>query len=686
MRLVSLKLKNYRRFKDITVEFADGLTGICGLNGVGKSTLIECIAWVLYGNVAARSEKEGIKRTGAPVNSSVEAVLEIEISGIIYQITRILKGSSQASDASIISGGKIIAASARGVDKEINHLLGMDYTSFYTSFFAKQKELNALSDLQPNRRREIIMRLLRIDDIDKAIEKVRKTIKEGKIEAEIMDRSQKKELELEVEKTVIENKIKKINPSAVQSDDKCRALEVKLEELKIKFNKEREINDIYNGLTNKRTEIKARISGISKRINEITEEIGEITKISEDLGKIEIEYNEYLKKEKEYNKMVASCEEREREIKKRLAALDKETLLLDQKEQLIQPGKPCPTCGQKIVDEKNIREHFKNEKDKIINERNNLNEELLIIQPRKWEIKPEPLKTEITHIDIGELIKLPETLKSLKPSFERYPFLKSKFDRKSILEATLSKAEKELDDYVAKQDEIEKQLNKLLYDKENYNKLENEYDDIRSQLNLAFKTKNDLNLELQSLKTSLKAKIDEIDLFKKTKEEIDRIKKEIERKNRLADLLVEYRIYLIARIRPQLSESAGKMFCSLTNAKYSDIELDENYDMFIFDDGAKYPLTRFSGGEIDLANLCLRLSISQLISASSGSEGGFIILDEIFGSQDAIRKASIIEALNQLSNQFRQIMLITHIEDIKDTLENIIEVIEDEDGVSRIRQ
>ena len=44
-----------------------------------------------------------------------------------------------------------------------------------------------------------------------------------------------------------------------------------------------------------------------------------------------------------------------------------------------------------------------------------------------------------------------------------------------------------------------------------------------------------------------------------------------------------------------------------------------------------------------------------------------------------------MEALNHLTKQFRQIILITHIEDVKDTLENIVEVSENEEGISSIK-
>jgi exonuclease SbcC len=98
----------------------------------------------------------------------------------------------------------------------------------------------------------------------------------------------------------------------------------------------------------------------------------------------------------------------------------------------------------------------------------------------------------------------------------------------------------------------------------------------------------------------------------------------------------------------------------------------------------KYPLSRFSGGEGDLANLCLRLAISRVIADRSGSNVDFLILDEIFGSQDQTRKRNIMLTLNQLAKQFHQIILITHIEDVKDFMENVINVKEREDGTSYV--
>ena len=83
--------------------------------------------------------------------------------------------------------------------------------------------------------------------------------------------------------------------------------------------------------------------------------------------------------------------------------------------------------------------------------------------------------------------------------------------------------------------------------------------------------------------------------------------------------------------------------------------------------------------------MCLRLAISEVITERVGGVFNFIILDEIFGSQDKIRRQNIMKSLNTLSSKFRQIFLITHIDDVKNDMENIIQVFENENGISLIK-
>ncbi|MHB8606070.1 MAG: ATP-binding protein, partial [Thermoplasmatota archaeon] len=150
-------------------------------------------------------------------------------------------------------------------------------------------------------------------------------------------------------------------------------------------------------------------------------------------------------------------------------------------------------------------------------------------------------------------------------------------------------------------------------------------------------------------------------------------------------LLVEFKDRLLGRVRPMLSEHASGLFRLLTDGRYSDLELDEDYELAVRDDGESFRLERFSGGEADLANLALRLAIGEVVAErAGGAEFHFLALDEIFGSQDEVRKGNILRALADLSGKFRQILVITHVEDVKDSVEHVFRVTERPDGTSEV--
>lgn len=139
--------------------------------------------------------------------------------------------------------------------------------------------------------------------------------------------------------------------------------------------------------------------------------------------------------------------------------------------------------------------------------------------------------------------------------------------------------------------------------------------------------------------------------------------------------MVQFRRDLISRIRPQLNSIASSLITKMTDGKYTQIELDENYNILMYDQGIPYDIIRYSGGERDIANLCVRIAIAKQISSRNElNETSFIILDEIFASLDSSRKDLVINSINTISSNFEQILLVTHADDIKDKLLNHIQL------------
>ena len=137
----------------------------------------------------------------------------------------------------------------------------------------------------------------------------------------------------------------------------------------------------------------------------------------------------------------------------------------------------------------------------------------------------------------------------------------------------------------------------------------------------------------------------------------------------------EFKNKINAKIAPRISQLASEMYATITKGKYQHIEVDNAFDFFIYDDGTRYSIERFSGGEVDLANLVLRIAISKTLGELSGSGGvGFLAFDEVFGSQDEERRLEIMEAFHTIKEQYRQIFLISHESEIKEMFERVVEL------------
>lgn len=153
---------------------------------------------------------------------------------------------------------------------------------------------------------------------------------------------------------------------------------------------------------------------------------------------------------------------------------------------------------------------------------------------------------------------------------------------------------------------------------------------------------------------------------------------EVELLRKLTEMLGLFKTEILEKVSPGISHEASDLFHRITKGKYEGIRVDENFDFSITDGGVFYPIERFSGGEVDLANFCLRIAITKAIMDLSGSSAErrmeFLAFDEIFGSQDEERRLEMMLALNYLQEQFRQIYIVSHIDSLKDYFPHLLEV------------
>jgi exonuclease SbcC len=157
---------------------------------------------------------------------------------------------------------------------------------------------------------------------------------------------------------------------------------------------------------------------------------------------------------------------------------------------------------------------------------------------------------------------------------------------------------------------------------------------------------------------------------------LDALEKEKQLHDELDRALTDLRTDLNFQLRPELAEIASGFLDGLTDGRYSALEFDEDYKVLVLEEGLPKPV--ISGGEEDLCNLVLRLAISQMIAERAGQAFSLLILDEVFGSLDETRRANVVELLRHLHDRFEQVIVITHIEQVREGLDRVLLVRFDE--------
>ena len=142
---------------------------------------------------------------------------------------------------------------------------------------------------------------------------------------------------------------------------------------------------------------------------------------------------------------------------------------------------------------------------------------------------------------------------------------------------------------------------------------------------------------------------------------------------------------VLIQVKNDIARSAGEILDEVSG-KYSRLCIDDDFNIRVEDGGKYYPISRYSGGEIDMIAVSVRVAISEYLmrSGPDGESYSFLILDEVFGSQDLEHREKMIQMLRSLEERFPQIIAISHISDVQGQFDNTLLVVEDEMGNSRV--
>jgi len=144
---------------------------------------------------------------------------------------------------------------------------------------------------------------------------------------------------------------------------------------------------------------------------------------------------------------------------------------------------------------------------------------------------------------------------------------------------------------------------------------------------------------------------------------------------------------IIEQVVPELAEEANRLLSRMTDGRMqlafetqrqarSKDSIIETLDIKI-SDGAGVPrkYEMFSGGEAFRINFAVRIALSRLLAHRAGAQLQTLIIDEGFGTQDAQGRERLVQAIRTIQDDFEKILVITHIDELKDEFASRIDVV-----------
>jgi exonuclease SbcC len=224
--------------------------------------------------------------------------------------------------------------------------------------------------------------------------------------------------------------------------------------------------------------------------------------------------------------------------------------------------------------------------------------------------------------------------------------------------------------------------------------------EVEAKLAAAKKESNDIARRLEQGRQqmgSVKEKIDRCTNLERTRAEKSTLREAVVKELKIyEELAVAFgkkgiQAMLIENALPELEEEANSLLSRMTDNRMS-VRIEsqralkskegeaETLDINIGDELGTRRYEMYSGGEAFRIDFALRIALSKLLARRAGAPLPTLIIDEGFGSQDDNGRERLVEAINSIQDDFEKILVITHIDEMKESFPVRIEVTKDSNG------
>lgn len=612
MHLRRLSTSNFKKLRGDNVwEFSDGIIGIVGHNGKGKSTIMNAVAWTLYGPEAIPGTKANVISWG---ENATSVSVEIEVDDKPYTITRSQKATG-AGDASVFSGTEQIAQGLDPVTRTVADLLGVDRTGFLISVYSRQEELAGLSSLTPSSRMRTVMKLRGISKVDDAIESVRAGSREKKRDLSIIrtvSRSaptiRKDISELESTALLLGSSLESRRAGLETCTSNIREFEGRLAGLVKQAAAYRTYQDAYDRADHDVRWQRHALRGAETAATAPAPADPGAPPPQPPAGRLL-----HLMSDRQTHQQTLEAA--------KSALANKQTI--------------CPCCHRPYENAESLEQH-------------------------RVELKASVVE------EAGFLMALDAAINVTVSEGDAYDgWLKSHQDwrdwssRNDLAQGAIKKLHVQLQEAIKARDAIEE-----VYD------CTGELNDVRDYLASYKNSLADIRVDIATITERQRATAADLAEAKADLAEAEvseTAAKALETETVALDVtateLMGMKEDLIGLMIPALNSAASRFIAEMTDGRYSDIRLTADYEMQYTNDlGDWQPFETLSGGEQDVFALALRLALSEI----SAERIGVLFLDEVVESLDPDRQESVWNALLRLTKRYEQIFLVTHVPEFKE--------------------
>lgn len=693
MQPTKITLQNFLSYGDTEVDLTGlSLAALLGHNGAGKSSLVDGITWPLYGEGRYR-DIDAYVRQG---QENAVAEIQFMLAGETYRVirTRSNKGRGKSTlELAKMNGADWIPMSGstiRETQDKIRDLLRMDYETFVSSCVLLQGGADRFTTATPGERMAIFSQIIGLDIYDRLQDVARAKAREYRDQAA-------------VKRATVDNLDEEL---AGQVDLQYREEHL----LEQKDDLSKQVKDLENELVNKEKQVSdlrvksGRGVDLQKRKNQIARESADIEGKLREFGQKRQRLQQIIDRGdeirakaaelKNVKEQLADCEDRAvryMHLSKDAQVLERQVTEFDRRRENEMSGLESSLEGKRrqaeLLDQVPCSGDLQAEC-RLLRSAREAAAEIATLQSRLEELNDQKnphlagfQKAFAARDAVGYDQVEHQALREKVPALEKWAKVLPELQQaEGSMAETLQRAEElqgrrkellqELDTVTAHLDAIERIAADL-------RKEEAILFGVKEQLKDAQEQEQDVGIQLGTVRAQLKDLEGKAKQKKELEDELKAVATEEHLYTKLVRAFKEIPVLIMENALPDVEDLGNELLGRLTGGRISvrfetqkeaktTGTVSDTLDIIVSDELGERPYEGWSGAEKFDVDLSIRLAISKFLAKRAGAKIETLIIDEGASCLDAKGREHFIAAINEIAQDFRLVLCITHIDELKE--------------------